>query len=162
MFLYVAYLDHSKDAIFKYKYPRFSNLCFFLCVTLILLYNPAQILGTLAGIILLLFAINNPLIKRTLDPIMNNYFFKEELMNPYARENVKSLKEFEQENVMKNVYAKSEKEEHENVKKAKKLEKKEGFYRSFKRIYLSVLHTFGKACDFLEKFKKYLGFHTYQ
>ncbi len=157
MFLYLKCLDQLKMDIFKYKYPRFSNLCFLLLTLIILMYNPAQILAVAALILLLVFVMNNPACKRVLDPFMHKYFFREELMNPYARQNVKSLSEFEEENVMQHTYSKDAEADTDEVKKAAKLKKKEGFYRSFKRIYLSLSDFFGKACDFLEKFKKYFG-----
>jgi len=156
MYLYLVYLNKVKHEIFKYKYPRFSNLCFAIMMLIILLYNPAQILGTLAFIVLLIFIINNPWFKQTINPIFNKYFFRDDLMNEYSRENVKSLREFEENNVIENTFsAKDDNLSTAEAKKAAKLKKKEGIYKSFKRIYLTLLHNFGYTVDFLEKFKKY-------
>lgn len=156
MYLYLVYLNQIKHEIFKYKYPRFSNLCFFLSVLLILLYDPTYILCNLMLVIIFAFGVTNPWLRRRVEPVMRAYFFRDDLMNPYSRLNVKSLNEFEDENVMRKVYSKKKKSlKSEEAKKAKKLKKKEGIYTSLKRSYLSVLQLFIQASDLLEKLKKY-------
>lgn len=106
--------------------------------------------------IILIFGITNPWLSRKLAPTLNTFFFRDDLMNPYARLNVKSLNEFEDENVMRKVYSKKKKNlKSEEAKKAKKLKKKEGIYTSIKKGYLTVLQLFIQTSDLLEKFKKY-------
>jgi len=156
MYLYLVYLNQIKHEIFKYKYPRFSNLCFFLSVLFILLYDPEYILCYLMLTIILTFTATNPWVHRHIIPTLNAFFFRHDLINPYTRLNVKSLNEFEDGNVMRKVYSKKKKNlKSEEEKKAKKLKKKEGIYTSIKKNYLSVLQLFIQASDLLEKLKKY-------
>ena len=153
MQLYLLYLNQMKNDIFKYKYPKFSNLCFLLCILIVFLYNPNQFLCNLMVILFILFGINNPYLRRKIDPIVKLYFFRDDLMNPYARQNIQTLKEFEDEQLMRKIYDKKETKS-KAEKDAEKLKKKEWLYKNLKRNYLSILHMFVKIADVLEKIKK--------
>ena len=126
MYLYLVYLNQLKHEIFKHRYPRFSYFCFCIFVLIILLYNPAQILGFILATFLVMLAINNPMFRKFINPIMNRYFFRDDLLNPYARYSAKNLKELEDENVMKNTYKANVKDAGTGeAKKAAKLKKKD-------------------------------------
>ena len=158
MYLYLVYFNQLKHEIFKYRYPRFSNFCFAFCILMIFLYDPAQILCALILVILFIFIINNPSFRRIIDPLLKTCFFREDLENPYSKLNVKSIDEFEDEQVINKVFSKKKKElKSEEAKKAKKLKKKEWIYNSLKRNYSSLLHWFMQASDLIEKFKKYFS-----
>jgi hypothetical protein len=155
MWLYILFLNQLKNAVFKYKYPRFSNLCLLLSMIIILLYEPNQVLCNLMITLFILFGINNPSFRKVADPIMNKYFFRADLINPYAKVNVSSQVEKDDEYLINKIYIKKQKtnQDKEN-KKVDNVKKEKGFYQTFKKIYLSLLHTLIAITDKLEKLKK--------
>ena len=155
MWLYILSLNQLKNKVFKYKYPRFSNLCLLLSIIIILLYEPNQVLCNLMIILFILFGINNPSFRRVANPMMDKYFFRADLINPYAKVNVSSQAEKDDDDLVSKIYVEKQKnKQNAEDKKKDNVKKEKGFYQVFKKIYLSLLHTLIAITDKLEKLKK--------
>jgi hypothetical protein len=120
-----------------------------------LAYDSAEVLSVLLCFVLLILIINHPPLKTHIVPLWDKYLGE---LNPYAKINVKTAKELENEEVIESVFL-SNKElanEDTNKQRAVFIKAKNIFqkYRNFKSIYANVLHIMTKICDIAEKWKK--------
>jgi len=155
MALYLASLADKMSEVLKFKYPTFSYLWMVLSALIVFFFNPSQLFCNLMIILLFIFVINAPIFRRRVNPIMEKYFFRAGLENPYSKINVKSPSELENDFLMKKIYSRQlESTKSAMTKKAAKLKENKGMYRTFKETYLLILHTMVVIADTLEKFKK--------
>jgi hypothetical protein len=155
MMLYLVSLGSKVIEVIRFKYPRFSYLWTLLSALIVFFFDPNQLLCNLMITLLFIFAINSPIFKKRMDPIMEKYFFREGLENPYSKINVKSPTELEDDFLLKKIYSEQlESTKSAMTKKAEKLKKMKGTYKIFKETYSSILHTLVVIADTLEQFKK--------
>ena len=71
------------DDLFRFKYPFFSSLVFFLLHLYLYFLDFDYILGNLMGALVLILLWNHPLVNRGGKGWLEKLFFQENMLNPY-------------------------------------------------------------------------------
>eukprot|EP00826_Nyctotherus_ovalis_P008519 TRINITY_DN1220_c0_g1_i3.p1 TRINITY_DN1220_c0_g1~~TRINITY_DN1220_c0_g1_i3.p1 ORF type:complete len:225 (-),score=78.93 TRINITY_DN1220_c0_g1_i3:699-1373(-) len=156
MIAYWLSLAQKAGEVFKFKYPRFSYFFLFLSALAVLFFNADQVFCYVLAAVFVLFVVSSRPFCKNFGPLLEKYFFREELRNEYARVNIKTPSELEDEFLLRKIYTKElDSTKSTMTKKAEKLKKKKGLFKTFKKTYLSFLHTLVVIADMMEKVKKY-------
>lgn len=156
MTIYCLSLCQRAAEIFKFKFPRFSYFFLLLSVMAIVLFDVEQVFCYVLAAVFVMFVVNSRPFRKNFGPLLEKHFFREELMNKYARVNIKSPGELQDEFLSRKIYTKElDSTKSAMTKKAEKLKKKKGLFKTFKKTYLSFLHTLVVIADMMEKVKKY-------
>jgi len=131
--------------LFHFKYPFFSYVCSLLLISLIALFDVADTMAVLIGLMGILCFYNHPKVNARVKPALDMVFFGEGHLNPFYRDpEIKTLSDLEMEETF-------------NTERWKyKLTDDESIYSVMKRAKKSVVWLtifFTKVSGFFEKMK---------